>query len=332
MDKRERLEKEIKKLKDKLDRCFEKRLLTDDPEKEVDLEALEDKLDADIKQKEQELAQLSDTSLDKNRSVLNLEEGLCSLDFDEPHAIVMDILKCLNDNEGGSALFMMENCLEMEGILLLRRVRDLLKSNTSQFFEYPVQFVPTLPANEVAFLKILGSHLGITVEDSAGDEGEKLVQAIEAIIQKIKTLLRSGTTIFIPLANWKSLSLSSQSTFLEWFLNQFWRSLTNAVTEAMQDHSPRVFCVIMVDELMTDTCRKVEYFCEFGVFDCEKLLELPLRCWTKTDVQRWLGNYSSKLNNLERNNLVDYIFGSKNEELPLKVRIELEKAHAQLIF
>ena len=332
MDKRERLEKEIKNLKVKLDRCFEKRLLTDDPEKEVDLEVLEDKLDADIKRKEQELAQLSDTPLDKNRSVLNLEEGLCSLDFDEPHAIVQDILKCLNDNEGGAALFMMESCLEMEGGLLLRRVRDLLKSNTSQFFEYPVQFVPTLPATEVAFLKILGSHLGITVEEAIGDESEELAQATEAIIKKITTLLRSGTTILIPLANWKSLSLSGQITFMDWFINQFWRSLTNAVTEAMQDHSPRVFCVIMVDELMADTCRRVEYFCEFEGFDCEKLLMLPLRCWTKTDVHRWLGNYSSKLNKTERNHLVDYIFGDKNEELPLKVRIELEKAHAQSIF
>jgi hypothetical protein len=41
---------------------------------------------------------------------------------------------------------------------------------------------------------------------------------------------------------------------------------------------------------------------------------------------------SSKLNKTERNHLVDYIFGGKNEELPLKVRIELEKAHAQLFF
>ncbi|MBD2115087.1 MULTISPECIES: hypothetical protein [Cyanophyceae] len=332
MDKRERLEKEIAALKARLDRCFEKRLSTNDPETEVKLEELEDKLDADIKQKEQELAQLSDTPLDKNRSVLNLEEGLCSLDFDEPQTIVQDVLRYLNDNEGGAALFMMENCLEMEGSLLLRRVRDLLKSNTSQFFEYPVQFVPTLPANEIAFLKILGSHLGITIEEAAGDEPKKLAQATEAIIKKITTLLRSGTTILIPLANWKSLSLSGQVTFLEWFLNQFWGSLTNAVTEAMQDHSPRVFCVIMVDELIADTCRKFEYFCDFEIFDCGRLLMLPLRCWTKTDVQRWLGNYSSKLNKSERNHLVNYIFGGKDEELPLKVRIELEKAHAQSFF
>ena len=321
MDKRERLEKELEDLKATLTKCFEKRILTDDPEKE-----------AKIQQKEQELAQLSDTPLDKNRSALNLEEGLCSLDFDKPQAIVRDILTYLSYNEGGSALFIMENCLEMEGSLLLRRVRDLLKSNTSQFFEYPVRFVPTLPANEVAFLKILGSHLGITVEEAAGDEPEKLAEAIEAIIKKITILLRSGTTILIPLANWKSLSFSGQVTFMEWFINQFWRSLTNAVTEAMQDYSPRVFCVIMVDELIADTCRKVEYFCEFEVFDCGKMLMLPLRCWTKTDVQRWLGSYSSKLTKSERNRLVEYIFGSKDEELPLKVRIELEKAHAQSIF
>jgi hypothetical protein len=292
VDKRERLEKEIVALKAKLIICFQKRLSTDDPEKEVSLEALEDRLDDKIKEKERELAQLSDASTSNNRNALNLEEGLCNLDFDEPQAMVQNILNYLNDNEGGSALFMMENCLEMEGSLLLRRFRNILKSNTSQFFEYPVQFVPTLPANEAAFLKILGGYLGITADEAAGYDSEKLAQVIEEIIKKITTLLRSGTTILIPLTNWKSLSLSYQDTFLDWFLTQFWPSLTNAVTEAMQDHSPRVFCVIMVDELIADTCRKVEHFCDFEVFDCGKLLMLPLRCWTKTDVQRWLGSYS----------------------------------------
>lgn len=332
VDKRERLEKEIKTLKAKLERCFEKRLLTDDPEREVDLEELEDRLDADIKKKERELAQLSDTSISRNRNNLDLEEGLCNLDFDEPKRIVQDILTCLNESEGGSALFLMENCLEMEGHLLLRRVRDILKNNTNQFLEYPVEFVPTLPANKAAFLKIIGGYLGLSFDDMSEEESEKISQAVEEVIKKISDLLRSGTTILIPLTNWKSLSLNYQTTFLNWFIYQFWQALVSAVMKAMQDYSPRVFFIIMVDEAIVEPCKKVDYFCNSQEFNCEKLLMLPLRCWTKTDVQRWLGSYSSKLTNSERNRLVEYIFGSKDEELPLKVRVALERAHAQSLF
>ena len=337
MDKRERLEKEIKSLKAKLDRCFDKRLLTDDPEKEVDLEELEDRLDAEIKKKERELAQLSDTSTSRNRNALDLEEGLCNLDFDEPKTIVQDILKCLNQNEGGSALFLMENCLEMEGRLLLRRVRDILKTNTSQFFEYPVEFIPTLPANRVAFLKILGGWMGLSFDEFAEEETEEeseqqIAQAIEKVIKTISELLRSGTTILIPLTNWKSLSLNYQATFLDWFINQFWQALTSAVDNAMKDYSPRVFFIIMVDESMVEACKKVDYFCCSTEFDGGKLLMLPLRCWTKTDVQRWLSSYSSKLKKSERDHLVKYIFGSNDEELPHKVRRELERFHDQSLF
>ncbi len=332
MDKRERLEKEIKSLKAKLDRCFEKRLLTDDPEKEVALEELEDKLDTEIQQKERELAQLSDISISRNRNALDLEERLCNLDFDEPKMIVQDILECLNQNEGGSALFLMENCLEMEGDLLLRRVRDILKTSTNQLLEYPVKFVPTMPANKVAFLKIIGRYLGLSFDEIPEEESVKITQAVEEIIKKISDLLRSGTTILIPLSNWKSLNSNYQATFLDWFINQFWQALTIAVAEAMEDYSPRIFFIIMVDELMIEACKEVDCFCCPTEFDCGKLLTLPLRCWTKTDVQRWLGSYSSTLTKSERNQLVEYIFGSKDEELPLKVRVELEKAHAQSLF
>lgn len=49
--KRERLKKEINLLQQKLDRCFEKRLLTDDPDREITLESLEEKLEEDIANK-----------------------------------------------------------------------------------------------------------------------------------------------------------------------------------------------------------------------------------------------------------------------------------------
>ncbi len=53
-----RLTKEIELLKAKLERTFEKRMLTDDPAREVLLENLEQKLEADIALKQGQLEKL----------------------------------------------------------------------------------------------------------------------------------------------------------------------------------------------------------------------------------------------------------------------------------
>jgi hypothetical protein len=57
--KQERLQKEIQMLEAQLGRCFEKRLLTNDPDTEVKLENLEKKLERDIALKQSELEQLN---------------------------------------------------------------------------------------------------------------------------------------------------------------------------------------------------------------------------------------------------------------------------------
>jgi len=53
--KKERLRKEIQLLQEQLERCFEKRLLTDDPDREVKLERLEQELERKIAEKQSEL-------------------------------------------------------------------------------------------------------------------------------------------------------------------------------------------------------------------------------------------------------------------------------------
>jgi hypothetical protein len=53
--KEKRLIQEIGLLEEKLNRCFEKRLLTDDPDRQVTLEKLEEKLERDIANKKREL-------------------------------------------------------------------------------------------------------------------------------------------------------------------------------------------------------------------------------------------------------------------------------------
>ena len=333
MEERDRLEKEIEQLKKKLNRCFEKLMLTDDPEKEIDLEALEEKLEAEIKQKERKLNQLSVSQSSNNRNALDLEESLWNIDFDVPKQLVRQASQSLTQNQGGSVLFLIERCVEMEGYLLLKSIRNILESNTQQFLEYPIEFVPTMPANKAAFLKILGGHLGLVLDEVISDDsGQKLVSFSAEIVSAISGLLRSGTTVFIPLSNWQSLGADDQVHFLDWFMNTFWKNLVNAVSKAMVDYFSKVFFVIMVDNNLAEDCRKDEYFCDIQCLDSCKLLSLPMAPWCHSDISLWLGNYSSKLTKSERDQLVNYIFGSSSEEIPLKIRVALERAHAQSLF
>lgn len=333
MDQHDRITKEIELLKKKLARCFEKRLLTDDPEKEIDLETLEEKLDAEIKQKEQLLNQIPDSRISKNRSAIALEESLWNVDFTLPKKLVRDATDNLTQKRGGSVLLLVERCFEMEGRLLLKSIRNILESNTNQFFEYPVEFIPTMPANKAAFLKTLGGHLGISFGDEFSDESAQGILAFtEKIVESISRLLRSGTTVFISLTNWQSLGAEEQVHFLDWFMNTFWKTLVDAVSKALVNYSPKVFFVIMADSNLSVACQKDEYFCNAQDFDNRKILNLPMTLWCQSDISLWLDNYSSRLDKLQRDRLVSYIFDGKNEELPIKIRVALERAYAQSIF
>ncbi|MEM9091197.1 MAG: hypothetical protein AAGC93_20945 [Cyanobacteria bacterium P01_F01_bin.53] len=331
MGSRERLEHEIDDLKKKLDRCFERRLLTDDPVREINLERLENKLEAQLKEKERELNQLADTALRQNRKALDLEEGLCDIDFDQAKAMIRASVKALEDNEGGSALFLMERCLEREGQLLLKSLKDILGTHTK---EYKVEFIPTMPANELTFLKILGGHFGLEFEDSLGQDAEKrLLEISEDIVGAIAHLLRSGTTVLIPLANWRILGVDYQVTFLDWFMKTFWQQMVRSVNEVMEDYSPKVFFVIVVDNELSELCQQADYFGEGSCLDCNKIERLPLTCWNQADIKRWLASYAPTLKKSDRNALVKkYIFNGKKEDEPIKIRKAVEEAHAKSYF
>lgn len=330
MGSRERLEQEINVLKKKLDRCFEKRLLTDDPEKEVNLEILENKLEVQLKEKERELNQLSDITLGPNRKALDLEEGLGLLDFDQAKAMIHNSVKALDDNEGGSAFFLMERCLEREGQLLLKSLKDILGINTR---ECRVEFMPTMPANKLTFLKILGGYFGLQFEETTElSSDEQLMEITEQISQEVSTLLRSGTTLLIPLINWRKLGVDNQRTFLDWLMTTFWQRILRSVDQEMEEYSPKVVFVILVGNELSEDCQQSDYFGDGTNIDCDKIVRLPLTCWCQADVKRWLRHYSPKLKKSERKALVEYIFDGKAEDEPIKVRKALEDAYAESSF
>ncbi len=332
MDRRERLEKEIQRLQENLDACFEKRLGTDDPVKEVTLEALENQLEEKIEKKQRELNESIDAPASQNLKALNLEKGLCSVDFEMARERVHTLMNALDDSEEGSALLLLERCFEMEGNLFLKSLRDSLAARAGQLREFPMEFPPTMPADELAFLSLLGGYLQLNFEESNLDRAQHLSETADCVVKEIAKGLQPGTTVLISLRNWRKIAIDAQPVFLDWFMKTFWCRLVAAVTEVRKEYSPKVFFVIVVDEAMSEPCQSSGYFCEDEELDARKIVRLPLGYWTQEDIRRWLAGYSMKLRNTERDELVSYIFHEKVEDAPLNIRRLLEIEHAKATF
>jgi len=334
VDKKEKIKKEIEDIKERLERCFEKRMLTDDPEKEIRLEKLEEKLEEKLTAKEQELYQLSHSRDNKRRSAMAMEDSLCSIDFAQAKAIIRSSIESLGKTEGGSAVFLMENCSDYEGRLLFSSLRKSLDLGNGYFREWPVEFSLIQPASKMAFFKILGGYLKIEVQEYDNSESDgTLLEVTTDVLNKLSSLLRSGTTILIPIRNWKSLDRSYQAEFLQWFINQFWQSLQQSLTEVLRDYSPRIVLIIMVDEVMAQPCQDLDCFYNGpAVGNADKILRLPLTDWFQNDVRQWLTSYAPNLTKQQRNQLVQAIFNGKPSQSPYKIRQELEKEHDKSVF
>lgn len=333
MDKVARLKKEIEHLEQQLENCFHTRLTTDDPERKVNLEIKEEQLDREIETKKRELAELEKTSSNNNQATLLFGQNLCKLDFRQARSRFEAIANQLAEQEGGLALLMMENCLEREGRLLLDSIRDTLRPKTTELQEFPIEFIPIMPVTRVTFLKVFSEHLGLEFNlDDQADTEENLKSLVREIITKLSGLLKSGTTILIPLTNWHAVSTDYQATFMGWLIKQFWPELIGAVNKARQDYSPRLFFIIMNDYGMADNCGHSEYLSDGDKVTDRQLMPLPLTLWSQEDVKQWLSTYSSRLTKTQSNNLVNYIFGGVQEELPIKIKAALERAYSQSPF
>jgi hypothetical protein len=83
---------------------------------------------------------------------------------------------------------------------------------------------------------------------------------------------------------------------------------------------------------MADNCGHSEYLSDGDKVTDRQLMPLPLTLWSQEDVKQWLSTYSSRLTKTQSNNLVNYIFGGVQEELPIKIKAALERAYSQSLF
>jgi hypothetical protein len=173
----------------------------------------------------------------------------------------------------------------MGGQWCIARVRDLLDEMTQDLKHYQIAFSDETGLDEEALLDRLAGYVG--VHPVRGD----LQQYAQAIIQRICESLQSGSVVFVELREWDYLS--PQDRILPWFVDSFWKPLLSKLPEITQTRRRVKFVIMLVAEgTLPQECLAPPLSCTEDTFDREKILELPLRAWTKGEIQDWLEQFS----------------------------------------
>lgn len=279
------LEKEIAGLVVEYELYAEKARTTLDPGAQTKLAVGKQQLLAQIQKKEQQLEALERQKQSLNRQILNFDEALPKIDFREARRMIHQVIDDLHLNEGGAALFLLQQSRRMAGDLLLMALNDVLSSGRAAPIYYEVAFSPALGgADETAFLASMGRYLGVELTNN-------LAIDIPAIQATLCGALRQHSTIVIQLTNWDALGSQSQHEFMEWLLKTFWQPLVDGLEAVLEEWDARVIFVIVANRPLTEECRKLPCFCTADAFDSRSILEIPLNNWTEQDIRLWLTHH-----------------------------------------
>ena len=170
----------------------------------------------------------------------------------------------------------------MGGCWCIENIKSQFR-NDNWYSPCKFEFSSHQEANPRDFLRYLAEKFSVPTCD-------ELPKHTNEIISKICKSLRSGNILFIQIDIY---DLSSQDTFLDWFVQQFWCILVDKLPEISQENPfIKLIAVLSIrgsipeDLLLSDLC------CESNEFDSKKILELPLEKWTDQEIKKWLLRFS----------------------------------------
>ncbi len=244
-------------------------------------------LEKEIRETENKLTSLesTDSNIQPGHSQIRRPVPVHRIDFRESMTTVKNIVREFGQ-EGGAALFLMQNCYPMAGECCIAQMRDFLKKEThpNNFRYFPIYLSKETQPNEYGLLNRLGGHVGI--QFCSAD----LERHAQEIIGKICGMIQSGAIVFIVLNEWDIL-VEMQGSVLHQFLNLFWQPLVNKLP-IENKRRIRFISVITSRGEISPSCREPSFCCTEAKFSFERILELPLRHWKYEDIQDWLETYS----------------------------------------
>jgi hypothetical protein len=249
---------------------------------EVEMETLEESIN------------LLDRSKQCSQKVLSdWEEDLPKIDFRKAIAAFHKIQQQFGENVG-MALFLLQNSHSMGGEWCLRRIRDLLSCDSSDFRRIPIQFPFYDTIDEAGLLDRLSKYFGIECPQC------DLQHHTDLVIKKIRSSIQMGSIILLELSVGIPVSLNDR--FFPWLLHEFWGPLVRELTGLGQDAPlARFVLIILVNNVIPPEL--IEPFCCRGEFNPEKIVELLLERWEEGEIRNWLITFSGLKTRLNRDQI-----------------------------
>jgi uncharacterized protein YoxC len=211
------------------------------------------------------------------------EDNLHRIDFAKVTKNVGEICQQL-ENQEGAALFLLQNSQAMGGKWGVRTIKDRLQDLGTWYPPLEFAFSPHQTVNSRDFLCAVAQKFNGSMDY---DTESKLVTEL---IKKIYGALCGGQVFLIQI---EIPYLDAKSTFLEWFVDQFWCPLVRQLP-LVGETSPlvKVFAVITVRGTVHKACLPEHLCCPKRQFHSEKVLNLPLQKWTEAEIRNWLVRFS----------------------------------------
>lgn len=287
---------------------------------ELKLNRAAENLLSEIEELEKKLSEMDAKDDNSNVRHLHLEKSFQKIDFSKAKKIARSINDKLS-NDSGAILLFLQRSTKQKGSYCINEVLDLLVSDRKigedilgDFRPYPVDLgSPISEFNEIEFSRRLASHL-----DS---DSEK---CLPSIIEKLCSSLRGGSTVFIRIESWDSVT--DQENFLDWFLEEFWQPLISELNSVFNEFSRIRFIVALIAKRQVFDCSSLtSSFCTEDAFEPCKAIELPLPNWTIDDIRTWLIN-NQGLSNSDSEKFASQIHG-ESEGTPDTICSILEKKY-----
>ncbi|MGI0486437.1 hypothetical protein ACN4EK_13435 [Pantanalinema rosaneae CENA516] len=260
--------------------------------------------------------------MDNNQRVGILKQNLPLLDFNSAKKKFEQLICEFDvDEQGGSAVFLIQKSQAMLGEICLQGIQDTIRVKPGETLKpYRLEFFPGVTWDEKEILRALGKQLGKFEE----------VTDIDRYAQEIRKILigalRGYTTLFIELHGWDILTEQQQKRLLHWFLEDFWKHLVAERDRIAEDYdNVRCIAAIVVAGELEPDLQQLPYFqCTSENWQGEiKIIELPLENWTTKDIEEWLKK-CPKLSKKDSKAMAERIYRI-TKGLPIAARDRLEK-------
>ena len=275
-----------------------------------------EQFDKEIEEVEAQLARMDAESDDPNRRHLDFEEKIHRIDFAEVKGRIRTLVDQAK-KDGAASLFLLQKSSAMGGRWCLDAIRHELDEGTLDFKKYPIGFNPNDRRDEYVILDRLAGRLNVEPVN------DNLDQYAHEVVHRLCASIQIGSVVLIEIHDWHFFH--QKELVCKWFIETFWVSLARSFRAHDKRRNAKLVVVLVADTpapawLLQALCR------DESSPDLEKPQLLPLRNWTREEIEDWLASGAVRWGGeLTINEMVELIYSASDEGRPQEVYESLRK-------